>query len=121
MGRAPPTLQTPAPAGCTQKVNRLIHDRAPQSFRWVRPLAVLLCAPWAMANGLDAADRQELKKALQEVIDHPSMSAARVGVVVHSLADGKPLFAENADELLNPASNMKLVTAAATLTRLGPD
>jgi D-alanyl-D-alanine carboxypeptidase/D-alanyl-D-alanine-endopeptidase (penicillin-binding protein 4) len=99
----------------------LIHDRAPRSFRWALPLAVLLCAPWAMAEGLNAADRQELKKALQEVLDHPSMSAARVGVVVHSLEDGKPLFAENADELLNPASNMKLVTAAATLARLGPE
>ena len=38
-----------------------------------------------------------------------------------SLLDGSVVYARNADELLNPASNVKLVTAAAALSRLGAD
>ena len=44
-----------------------------------------------------------------------------MGIEVVSLTDGAVVFAKNGDELLNPASNVKLVTAAAALARLGPD
>src|SRR5439155_10850818 len=37
------------------------------------------------------------------------------------LDTGKILFAENADKLLRPASNMKIYTVAAALDRLSPD
>ena len=38
-----------------------------------------------------------------------------------SLDDGAQLFSRGADEQLNPASNTKLLTAAAALVRLGPE
>lgn len=42
-------------------------------------------------------------------------------VVVSSLKDGQVLFSENASKLMMPASNMKVVTLAATAERLGWD
>jgi D-alanyl-D-alanine carboxypeptidase/D-alanyl-D-alanine-endopeptidase (penicillin-binding protein 4) len=46
---------------------------------------------------------------------------ARASVEVVSLDDGAVIYSRRADDQLNPASNTKLVTAAAALLRLGPD
>ncbi len=43
------------------------------------------------------------------------------GIEVVRLSDGRCLYARNAYHLFQPASNMKLFTAAAALTKLGPD
>ena len=43
------------------------------------------------------------------------------GIEVVRLSDGTHLYARNADRLFQPASNMKLFTAAAALSKLGPD
>jgi D-alanyl-D-alanine carboxypeptidase/D-alanyl-D-alanine-endopeptidase (penicillin-binding protein 4) len=77
----------------------------------------------AAARGADAplAERQVLQRALQEVLARPALQGARVGVLVQSVKDGTTLYSKNADELLNPASNIKLVTGAAGLAQLGPD
>lgn len=45
----------------------------------------------------------------------------RVGVAVQDAASGRVIFEHHADLALNPASNQKLVTAAAALGVLGPD
>ena len=63
--------------------------------------------------------REALRSALSEVIKRGPLKNARVSVQVVSLDDGAVVFAQNADDLLNPASNVKLVTAAAALARLG--
>jgi len=67
------------------------------------------------------ADREALKKALADVIGRTALKAARVSIQVQSLDDGAVIFAQNADDLLNPASNVKLFTAAAALVKLGPE
>lgn len=41
--------------------------------------------------------------------------------MVQSLDDGRVLYRRNAHRLFMPASNLKLITAAAALARLGPD
>ena len=43
------------------------------------------------------------------------------GVIVLSLTKGDTLFASNADAMLQPASTMKMYTAAVALDRFGPD
>src|SRR4051794_16915459 len=68
-----------------------------------------------------AEEREALKRALLSVIDRSPLKNARVPVQVRGLEDGSVVFAQNPDELLNPASNVKLFTAAASLARLGPD
>lgn len=67
------------------------------------------------------ADRETLRQLLSSLATKGPLSTARVGIEVVSLTDGAVVFAKNGDELLNPASNVKLVTAAAALARLGPD
>jgi D-alanyl-D-alanine carboxypeptidase/D-alanyl-D-alanine-endopeptidase (penicillin-binding protein 4) len=77
----------------------------------------LLAAPPAQK----AEERESLKRALLSVIDRSPLKNARITVQIRSLDDGSVVFAQNPDELLNPASNVKLFTAATALARLGPD
>ncbi len=51
----------------------------------------------------------------------PSFARASWGVVIQSLDDGQVLYRRNAQRLFLPASNLKLLTASAALTRLGAD
>ncbi len=67
------------------------------------------------------ADREALKNAIENVLARPPLSSSRVGVHVTSLETGEVVYAHHADDLLNPASNVKLVTAAAALARLGSE
>jgi D-alanyl-D-alanine carboxypeptidase/D-alanyl-D-alanine-endopeptidase (penicillin-binding protein 4) len=86
---------------------------------------MLATALWAgLALGAPASKaqaREALRRAMQSVIDSSPLGAARVTVQVMSLDDGEVVFARDADELLNPASNVKLFTAAAALALLGPE
>ncbi len=84
-------------------------------------LAAGLSVETAQAAGTAGRDREALKQVLSELAVRGPLATAKVGICVLSLSDGTVVFARNADELLNPASNVKLVTAAAALARLGPD
>ena len=75
----------------------------------------------AAPEGVREAERKALAKALTSVIETSTLKGARVTVQVRSLDDGAVVFARDGDELLNPASNVKLFTAAAALSTLGPD
>ncbi|MBL0697436.1 D-alanyl-D-alanine carboxypeptidase/D-alanyl-D-alanine-endopeptidase [Comamonas sp. JC664] len=75
----------------------------------------------APAPDAKRADREALKTALLEVLQRAPLKASRMGVLMQSLDDGTVVFSHNADELLNPASNVKLVTSAAALASLGPE
>jgi D-alanyl-D-alanine carboxypeptidase/D-alanyl-D-alanine-endopeptidase (penicillin-binding protein 4) len=92
-----------------------------------RTSSILLVAVLAAGLGAEAApsasehDREALRQVLTSLSTQGPLANARVGIEVLSLADGSVVFAKNGDELLNPASNVKLVTAAAALSRLGPD
>lgn len=62
-----------------------------------------------------------VKAAVDEVLAQSPLRTGRVTLEVRSLDDGSVIYAHNADDLLNPASNVKLVTSAAALVLLGPD
>jgi D-alanyl-D-alanine carboxypeptidase/D-alanyl-D-alanine-endopeptidase (penicillin-binding protein 4) len=70
---------------------------------------------------LKEKEREQLKRALTSVIETSTLKGARVTVQVRSLDDGTLVYSRDGDELLNPASNVKLFTAATALTALGPD
>lgn len=83
-------------------------------------LAVL--AALAPAAGVGAAEPpRELRGAIDAILERSALSGARVGIQVTDVGSGKVLYARDADALLNPASNVKLFTAAAVLSRLGPE
>jgi D-alanyl-D-alanine carboxypeptidase/D-alanyl-D-alanine-endopeptidase (penicillin-binding protein 4) len=80
--------------------------------RWALVLLLLAAAAQADAESL----RARIDAALLRLGPH-----ATVAVRVVSLDTGQVLYERNPDFSLNPASNMKLVTSAAALARLGPD
>jgi serine-type D-Ala-D-Ala carboxypeptidase/endopeptidase (penicillin-binding protein 4) len=57
---------------------------------------------------------------LNEILNGPGAANVFWGVSVKSLGTGRGLFAHNEDKLFVPASNMKLLTTAVALIRLGP-
>jgi D-alanyl-D-alanine carboxypeptidase/D-alanyl-D-alanine-endopeptidase (penicillin-binding protein 4) len=58
---------------------------------------------------------------LRELFAAPALSTASVGGLVQSLDTGEVLFRLDADRLLLPASNLKIVTLAVAAARLGWD
>jgi D-alanyl-D-alanine carboxypeptidase/D-alanyl-D-alanine-endopeptidase (penicillin-binding protein 4) len=77
-----------------------------------------LWAPPAAAGGPPPA---ALREAIDGLVERSALSGARVGICVVSLDTGATLYARDADALLNPASNVKLFTAAAALAKFGPE
>jgi serine-type D-Ala-D-Ala carboxypeptidase/endopeptidase (penicillin-binding protein 4) len=70
----------------------------------------------------DAAERaRQLQRAVDEILARTPLHASRAGILVTNLDSGQVVYAHDADVLLNPASNVKLFTSAAVLTRLGPE
>jgi D-alanyl-D-alanine carboxypeptidase/D-alanyl-D-alanine-endopeptidase (penicillin-binding protein 4) len=63
----------------------------------------------------------QLQRTLESILNDPPLSHGTWGVLVQSLKNGETLFAWNAQKLLLPASNMKLVTLAAAAADLGWD
>lgn len=70
------------------------------------------------APGEASTGDARLQAALDPILDE-APKGARFGVFV-GRADGRELYARNADLRLHPASNTKLVTTAAALHVLGP-
>lgn len=64
---------------------------------------------------------EELAARIREVIRRPEFASSHLAVKVASLDTGRVLFEENAQKWMQPASNLKLFTAAAALDRFGPD
>ncbi len=79
--------------------------------------------PLAQPPVVDARDRhvRTLQEDLARLLDAPSLRRGLLAVCVQSLTGGDVLFRYNADRLVMPASNMKLVTLAAAAERLGWD
>lgn len=62
-----------------------------------------------------------LRDRLEGVLRESPLRRTRVGVQVVTAGDGDVLFAHNAEQLFNPASNTKILTTASALTQLGVD
>lgn len=69
------------------------------------------------ASAYDGPIPQQIDKLLAAV----KPGTMRVVVCVTDLASGRPVYERAADELMKPASNMKLLTVAAALDLLPPD
>jgi D-alanyl-D-alanine carboxypeptidase/D-alanyl-D-alanine-endopeptidase (penicillin-binding protein 4) len=102
-----------------------VKTRSPRALvHLVAALALLLAAPQthpAEPSRADIASAKELSAALHAIIAASPIDTSRAGIFVADVETGQPVFARDPDALLNPASNVKLVTTAAALARLGPD
>ncbi|NBC19199.1 MAG: D-alanyl-D-alanine carboxypeptidase/D-alanyl-D-alanine-endopeptidase [Bacteroidetes bacterium] len=79
-------------------------------------LAVLL-----FASPERGAPSSDLEAAIDEIITDDEIAPALWGLYVQDPATGEVLLQHNADLPMLPASNQKLLTAAAALRALGPD
>jgi D-alanyl-D-alanine carboxypeptidase/D-alanyl-D-alanine-endopeptidase (penicillin-binding protein 4) len=109
----------------------LVHPGLPRSIRRSRALAAIsVCAatcllsvrPGAAAPDAapDLSRETGLVQRVRAAIDEAKLGEL-LGVSIVDARSGRVVFAYHADRPLDPASNQKLVTAAAALTELGPD
>ena len=86
-------------------------------------LIYLLSAQAVILSGQAVQQPDQVPPAFQEtaedVAHDPTFAQAYVGICVMD-SDGKVLARVNADKMLVPASNMKLITTGAALHMLGP-
>jgi len=64
------------------------------------------------------ASQSPLATELDALFNDPRFARALWGVRIESLRDGRVIYTRNSDKLVVPASNMKLLTMAATAERL---
>lgn len=64
--------------------------------------------------------RDQLAVQINRLLQDPALKGAVVGIVVRSLSTGETLFSHNPNRRCIPASNQKLITAAAAISLLGP-
>ncbi|MEO8214558.1 MAG: D-alanyl-D-alanine carboxypeptidase/D-alanyl-D-alanine-endopeptidase [Myxococcales bacterium] len=62
-----------------------------------------------------------LKTALDDALNAPALSKAKIAVLVSESEGGKTLYARGEKSAMNAASNVKIVTSAAALALLGPE
>ncbi len=84
-------------------------------------LVALACALVPASRGpAQSAVGVDLLPQIAEVLDHPTLDAANIGLLAIDVDNDEVLVEYNADELFAPASVNKLFTAATALWRLGP-
>lgn len=83
----------------------------------MKTLFILLVALLGHAGALAA---ENLPLAVAKALAAARIPVSGVGVVVQEADGGKPRLSVNADQAMNPASTMKLVTTFAALELLGP-
>ncbi len=65
---------------------------------------------------------EKMTQQINQLINNePVLKGAIAGISIRSVTDGKIIYDHNGDVRLRPASNMKLLTAAAAINTLGED
>jgi D-alanyl-D-alanine carboxypeptidase/D-alanyl-D-alanine-endopeptidase (penicillin-binding protein 4) len=82
--------------------------------------ALLLAIPPG-ASPARAGDDHDLSAQLRRIITSQPVAGSRASVQVLDSITGESLYAHSPDLMLKPASNMKLLTAAAALSLLRPE
>ena len=92
------------------------------------PLAAFLAAACTPAGGAPGGGPsparvtvRSLRADIDSMLGAPEFRNAHWGVLIVDPAAGDTLYSREAGKLFMPASNMKLVTGAVALARLGPD
>lgn len=84
-------------------------------------LGPAIVATFALLSRGSAQDGGELSASLGALVRESGSGLSELSIAVADASTGAMLFEHQADLALNPASNMKLVTAAAALELLGSE
>ncbi len=68
----------------------------------------------------EVSNHPAMKEALEPILSSPALRGMTIGIHVEDVHSKEVLYSRDADELMNPASNVKLMTAAVILDKLGP-
>jgi len=71
-------------------------------------------------NDVGSQTLAQLRQRIDQALMDSSLSQSSAGLKIVSLETGEVLYQKNPTLLFHPASNMKLLTTAAALNRLGP-
>ncbi|WP_420491303.1 D-alanyl-D-alanine carboxypeptidase/D-alanyl-D-alanine endopeptidase [Neobacillus drentensis] len=81
-------------------------------------MVITASIPSIKVNAMDG--HEILAQQINQLINNdPALNGAIAGISIRSAADGKIIYDHQGDVRLRPASNMKLITAAAALNILG--
>jgi D-alanyl-D-alanine carboxypeptidase/D-alanyl-D-alanine-endopeptidase (penicillin-binding protein 4) len=69
----------------------------------------------------ELSPQSPLAEKILKIVEAPAVKSALWGIEIRRAADQSVLFALNAEKNFVPASNLKLLTAAAALDQAGPD
>jgi serine-type D-Ala-D-Ala carboxypeptidase/endopeptidase (penicillin-binding protein 4) len=83
-------------------------------------LSVLLLSTTPSSYATEAGG-SKIKERLAAVMKSSRVDPNTFGIHVESLADGRALFSMNENKAFNPASSIKLLIAATSLSQLGPN
>jgi D-alanyl-D-alanine carboxypeptidase/D-alanyl-D-alanine-endopeptidase (penicillin-binding protein 4) len=90
----------------------------------LRLIALATALAWLGATSAPAAppagSADPLARALDRALASGGLRGARIGALVVRADDGRVLYARDPDLALVPASNLKVLTAVAVLSALGP-
>ncbi|MEH7130627.1 D-alanyl-D-alanine carboxypeptidase/D-alanyl-D-alanine-endopeptidase [Neobacillus drentensis] len=76
----------------------------------------------AFVPPIEANAMENMAQQINQLINNePALKGAIAGISIRSASDGKIIYSHQGDVRLRPASNMKLLAAAAALTILGED
>lgn len=84
-------------------------------------LGVACATSGAHPSPAAASPRAALRYTIDSMVRQPQFRDAQFGVLIVDPERGDTLYSLNAGKLFMPASNMKIVTGAASLVELGPD
>lgn len=110
----PAPTPTPTPARTTPTPQR--PAATPAQTPAPTPTSTATQTPAAAPRTLE-----ELRARIREITNRPEFASSHLAVKIASLDTGRVVYEENADKWMQPASNLKLYTVAATLDRFGPD
>lgn len=96
------------------------HSPAPAAGRR-RAAAVLLLLCLALQPALGQDSETSFRERIASLLERPRHRSAFWGLQIARLDNREVLFAHNAGKRFQPASNMKLLVAAAALDLWGPD
>ncbi|MBO0962235.1 D-alanyl-D-alanine carboxypeptidase/D-alanyl-D-alanine-endopeptidase [Neobacillus sp. MM2021_6] len=81
-------------------------------------VVISLAIPYFHVNGMNSHDNMG-KRLNQLIVSEPDLQGTIAGISIRSAASGEIIYDHQGDIRLRPASNMKLLTAAAALQVLG--
>ena len=74
-----------------------------------------------MKTARHSSPRSELRHEIDSLTSLPEFRNAQWGVLIVNPRTGDTVYSKNAGKLFMPASNMKIITSAVSLTLLGPE